>query len=367
MRMSEKKPLVSIVASSYNFEKFIPYFIESVLRQTYPNWELIITDDCSTDRSMEVLKRYEAQDPRIRVFQNDKNRHVSHTLNNSLRNAHGEYLCLMSCDDVFLPEKLSHDVAYMEQHTDIGVLYGQLQQIDEYGSIQKYSYVPPERFDQKALLRTMYLEGNACVSPGMFLRKSVADTVGYFHPLLRMTQDYEYHVRLLFVTKPAFNAVPLIQYRRMSDNTNLSSTDDERTINAEYNETFFILENYLKHIREYAVLKEVFPEVVRFGSEDNRSIPYYLGRLALTSPHSHVQAFGIETLFRFMSLNDNSRYLEQSIGFLPKDFMSLISRYHVYHSLRYPSQYSVMKKIRKKMYRFVVRIFRILKRSLRNI
>ncbi len=325
--------------------------MESLLKQTYLNWELIVTDDCSYDKSIEVLRRYESQDTRVRVFENDRNRHVSHAINNCLKHVRGKYICFMSCDDAFFPEKLSSDVAYMERHQDIGVLYGQLQQINERNVFQNYSYSPSHSFDQKTLLKEMYLEGNRCPSPGMFLKKSVVDKVGYFRSLLRMTQDYEYHVRVLFQVKPAFNDVPLTQYRRMSNNTNLSSTDDECTINSECNETFFILENYLKYIQKYDTLKNIFPEVIDFGSKDDRLIPYYLGRIAITSRHSYVQAFGIQTIFHFMLQRGNAEYLERVTGFLPKDLMNIMAQHHIYHSLKYPQQYSFIKKLRKKIYR----------------
>ncbi len=165
--MNDRYPLVSIVATNYNFEKFIPYFMDSVFNQTYKNWELIVVDDCSTDKSFELLKQYGKRDARILIFQNDKNRHISHTINQGLRRVSGKYVCLLSCDDALLPEKLRTDVLFMESHDDVGVRYGQLQQINEHNCIQEYAYLPPAPFDQNTLLRKMYLEGNKCLAPGM--------------------------------------------------------------------------------------------------------------------------------------------------------------------------------------------------------
>ncbi len=331
-------PLVSIVATNYNFERFIPFFIESVLKQTYLNWELIVIDDCSVDSSFELLKEYERKDSRMKVLRNDRNRHTSYTTNQGIRRALGKYICLISCDDALLPEKLSNDVSFMETHSDIGVRYGQLQQIDEINHAQEYSYLPPEPFNQVTLLRGMYLEGNKCLAPGMFFRHDIMSRVGEFHPLLRMTQDYDYHVRMLFQTKPAFNLYPLTQYRRMSDNSNLSSNHNKFTINSEKNETFFILYNYVKFIREYDFLRDIFPEVVEFGPKDNKLIPYYLGRIALTSPRSHVKAFGIKTLFDFMIDPENTKYLEQRVSFIPKDLMDIVASCDLYGSSKHSEE-----------------------------
>ncbi|KKP67318.1 MAG: hypothetical protein UR66_C0017G0014 [Candidatus Moranbacteria bacterium GW2011_GWE1_35_17] len=328
------QPLVSIVSSNYNFEKFIPYFMESVLSQTYKNWELIVTDDCSTDKSFEILKSYEKKDKRIKILQNDKNRHVCHTLNNSFRSAKGEYVCIISCDDAFMPEKIVHDVDFMEKNKKIGVLYGQLFLMDESNTLHgKYCFESLQEFNSAGLLRRMFLLGNQCIAPGMFIRKEVVNKIGFLNPLLKMTQDYDYHVRLLFNTEPAFNNVPLTKYRRMSDNSNLSSYSVQTTINSEINETFFVLNNYLQNIKDYSLLSKIFPEVVEFGPADNYLIPYYLGRIAINSEKKHIKSFGIQTLYSFMLDDNNAKYLEDKTGYLIKDFMDVLSKNKIYCNL----------------------------------
>lgn len=361
--MNEKNPLVSIVATSYNFEKFIPYFMDSVLSQPYGNWELIVTDDCSTDRSFEILKLYERKDARIKVFQNDKNRHVCHTINNSLKKASGDYVCLMSCDDAFLPEKLSHDVDFMEKNPEIGVLYGQIYQMDE-NNVLVGKYASPKDFERFSLLKEMFLSGNQLLSPGTFMRKGIVDAVGSFHPLLKMTQDYEYHIRLLFNTKPAYSFELLVKYRRMSNNSNLSGFAREMT-NSEQNETFFLLGTYLEHIKEYVLLQQIFPEVTEFGPEDNRLVPYYLGRIALSSRHNYVKLFGMRVIYDFMLDTGNVAYLEEKVGFLPKDLMEIVSQNRIFCSPGFVEHYPVRKKIKTFIYRRVKRIERIIKHILR--
>lgn len=79
--MNDRYPLVSIVATNYNFKNSSLISLDSVFNQTYKNWELIVVDDCSTDKSFELLKQYGKRDARILIFQNDKNRHISHTIN----------------------------------------------------------------------------------------------------------------------------------------------------------------------------------------------------------------------------------------------------------------------------------------------
>ncbi len=98
-------PLVSILMPNYNYGRYIGEAIESVLRQTYPHWELIICDDGSTDNSCEVVKRYQDKDSRIKLIQKE-NGGVASALNVAYRESTGDIICLLDSDDVFLPAKL---------------------------------------------------------------------------------------------------------------------------------------------------------------------------------------------------------------------------------------------------------------------
>lgn len=104
--------LVSVVMPSYNTAKYISDSIDSVIAQTYPNWELIIVDDCSTDDSMAVISSY--NDPRIRVLQNVKNSGAALSRNFALREAKGEWIAFLDSDDIWAPEKLEKQIAFMK-------------------------------------------------------------------------------------------------------------------------------------------------------------------------------------------------------------------------------------------------------------
>lgn len=106
--------LVSIIMPSYNTAPYIKETIQSVLDQTYSNWELIIVDDCSTDNTDEVLSTIE--DSRIRVFKNDKNFGAAVSRNKALREAKGQWIAFLDSDDIWLSEKLEKQIAYMENN-----------------------------------------------------------------------------------------------------------------------------------------------------------------------------------------------------------------------------------------------------------
>lgn len=106
--------LVSIIMPSWNTGKYIAQSIDSVLKQTYPNWELIIVDDCSTDNTDEVISNY--TDKRIRYLKNSNNSGAALTRNRALREAQGEWIAFLDSDDLWLPPKLEHQIAFMEQN-----------------------------------------------------------------------------------------------------------------------------------------------------------------------------------------------------------------------------------------------------------
>ena len=105
--------LVSIITPTYNSADFIAQTIESVQAQTYQNWEMIISDDCSTDNTREIIAPYLEADKRIRYIRNERNSGAAITRNNALREAKGRWIAFLDSDDLWLPEKLEKQVAFM--------------------------------------------------------------------------------------------------------------------------------------------------------------------------------------------------------------------------------------------------------------
>jgi teichuronic acid biosynthesis glycosyltransferase TuaG len=108
--MKENNPLVSVLIPSYNSALYLDESIESILNQTYANWELIITDDCSTDNSVEVAKKYSSKDERIKVVENKKNRGISGNMNEGLKHCKGKYIGILDADDWSYPYRLKEQV-----------------------------------------------------------------------------------------------------------------------------------------------------------------------------------------------------------------------------------------------------------------
>lgn len=111
--MTEDYGLVSIITPSYNSSRFISQTIESILSQTYTNWELLITDDCSTDKTREIVKSYQRKDPRIKFFQLKENSGPGVARNHSIEMAKGRFIAFCDSDDRWYPEKLEKQLAFM--------------------------------------------------------------------------------------------------------------------------------------------------------------------------------------------------------------------------------------------------------------
>lgn len=126
-----KEPFVSVLMTAYNREKYIAEAIESVIDSTYQNWELIIVDDCSKDKTVQIARAYEAKDQRINVYVNESNLGDYPNRNKAASYAKGKYLKYVDADDLIYPYGLEQLVHYMERFTDAGYGLCSLDQ-DEY-------------------------------------------------------------------------------------------------------------------------------------------------------------------------------------------------------------------------------------------
>ena len=150
-RMPEEMPLVSVVIPVYNGERYVAAAIESVLAQTYSNFELIVVDDCSQDASLEVIHQYMYQDHRINVIKNAKNLGVAETRNIGIRASKGKYIALLDCDDLWKREKLTRQVSLLEE-SKTQISYCSYGFINEGGKEIKAPFIVPETTDFEKML-----------------------------------------------------------------------------------------------------------------------------------------------------------------------------------------------------------------------
>ena len=119
---------ISVILTSYNYEQYIKEVIESVLNQTFKDFELIIVDDCSTDNSAEIIKQF--NDSRIKFIQNDKNYGLKYSVQKALDIAHGEWIAFLESDDLWVSNTLETRIKYIEQYPEIGIIFND---VEEFG------------------------------------------------------------------------------------------------------------------------------------------------------------------------------------------------------------------------------------------
>jgi len=110
------QPLISVIMPCYNSEDYIEEAIESILNQTYNNIEVIIADDCSTDKSFDLIKRYTKKDKRVRCFKNKKNIGCTKTLNKLIEQTKGQYIARMDADDISFEDRIEKQFKLLTKH-----------------------------------------------------------------------------------------------------------------------------------------------------------------------------------------------------------------------------------------------------------
>lgn len=140
--------LVSIIMPSYNTAEFIKKSVDSVLAQTYTNWELIIVDDCSTDDTDSVIEK--CQDSRIRYLKNEKNSGAALSRNRALREAKGRWIAFLDSDDLWAPNKLEKQIQFMEEN-HYSYSYTNYQEIDEDSKLLSVRVTGPKRITKAGM------------------------------------------------------------------------------------------------------------------------------------------------------------------------------------------------------------------------
>ncbi len=145
-----KEDLVSIVTPTYNCGKFITETIESVIEQTYKNWEMIIVDDCSKDNTQEIVKKYLKNDKRIKYIKFEKNQGAAIARNTAIREAKGRYIAFLDSDDLWSKDKLEKQINFMNKN-NYDFTYTNYEEIDENSKLLGIRVTGPKKITKKGM------------------------------------------------------------------------------------------------------------------------------------------------------------------------------------------------------------------------
>lgn len=178
------QPLVSILTVVYNGKAHIEQSIKSVLAQSYPNIEYIIIDGASTDGTIDIIKKYEAN---ISIFISEKDSGIYNAMNKGLKLAKGEIIAILNADDYYYPETIQQVVDKFEQ-SPADVVYGNMTKLREFSGQQYLKEVQP---NIEFMEQTMPI-----FHPATFIKKQVYDEVGVFNETYRLSADYDLIYRI---------------------------------------------------------------------------------------------------------------------------------------------------------------------------
>lgn len=190
------EPIVSIITPLYNSELYIERTIESVLNQSYNNWELIIVDDCSTDNGLSIVGNYVKTDNRIKVLKNEQNSGAAISRNKAIELAQGKYIAFLDSDDQWDKYKLEKQVAFMEKR-DIDFSFTYYNHIDEAGKEISKTVNLPSKVDYVSTMKSNKI---GCLT-AMYNQESLGK---FFMKNIRKRQDYTLWLQLLKKTKYAY-------------------------------------------------------------------------------------------------------------------------------------------------------------------
>ena len=206
--------LVSVLMGSYNHEKYIGEAIESVLNQTFPDLELIIIDDYSTDNSRKVIEMYQAKDSRVSAFFHEKNMGIANTVNDALREVRGKFISFIGSDDVWFPYKLERQLAWAKNCED-QVLWSEGEIIDESSVPTGKTFTQMHEAANKKKNGNLFekiIEDNYIFGQSLLINKDHLAGI-MFDPTLRYLNDYRFMADLACKHEFRFIPEPLAKYR----------------------------------------------------------------------------------------------------------------------------------------------------------
>ena len=250
--------LVSIITASFNCSAYIGETIESIISQTYKNWELLITDDCSTDDSREMIMRYAAKDSRIKLLKLDKNSGAGIARNNSISEAKGRFIAFCDSDDRWSPEKLERQLQFMVDNK-YGLTYTSYDTCDESGNINGYVECL-KKLNYAKILRD---NGIGCLTAIY----DAANIGRHYMPSIRKRQDWCLWIDIIRKTGAAYGLrEPLALYRVRQGSISSNKKEMLRYNHAVYHEvlhfnsmfSWVILGGYFMPYYFYKKIKQKF-------------------------------------------------------------------------------------------------------------
>ena len=320
-------PKISVVMPAYNHASFVGQAVESVLKQSLDDLELLVYDDASTDETANVVRSI--KDKRVFLTEHTSNQGASSAVNAALRRTKGDYIAILNSDDYFLPGKLECQAQFLDNNPSFGAVFGWQVFVDEQGEalpdeknpfrnrLKRHGNHPREWW-----LHHFFTVGNALCQPTVMIRKTCYEDVGVYDPRLAQLADYDLWIRLC--TRHDIHILPQVvtAYRVLESGGNASAGHANAKRRHDW-ELQYVFRRYLALSDEE--LRRIFATEFAELDPDGRQLSkVLLGRLALKlGPSawaaSAYLAFGLDTLWQALG--------ESSADISPSEYAQLTGYY----------------------------------------
>ncbi len=322
---------VTVILTSYNHVKYINEAIDSVLNQTFNDYELIIWDDCSSDGSWAVIQSY--KDSRIKAYRN-ASQLCSGNINKALEVASGKYIAIHHSDDVWEINKLEKQVAFLDENSNVGAVFTNAAIISEESNIiDESEHLYGRAFVQKnrtrhEWLRYFFCNGNALCHPSVLIRRKCYDVCGVYRYGLAQLGDFDMWVRLCMEYEIHVLPEKLINFRVRKNEKNASGNSIEMRSRL-YFEYYLIIQNYLS-ISLFSEIVSIFPNAIKYKSEKGENINFVWAMIFIEeSDFALSKKLALELLFDLVNNPISSKFVLEVYDFDVVKFVELTKKYGI--------------------------------------
>jgi glycosyltransferase involved in cell wall biosynthesis len=330
-------PILSVLMPVFNSEQFVSDAIKSILKQSFKDFEFLILDDCSKDKSLEIIKDFKKLDPRIKAFQNEKNLGVVESRNKLINLSKGRYIAWIDSDDIALENRFEEQIRFLENHPEIGLVGTDAIIIDENGKeTGKWLFeTDPQKLKIELFFHSPFL------SSSVMIRKSCLPQ-NFYDPRFPVSEDFDLYSKISEHSEAANIPEFLVKYRINSKGLSKSNTEKMEQLSVqvikEHAERLGIKleENTIKHLRKpktaskiafeeiaeiensLILLKDMLLKNDRFEKTAvNEVIQKYWFEICRKSTHNGLKILNIffrSALFcKKLSLRDNCRLFVRAL------------------------------------------------------
>lgn len=313
---------VIVWLTSYNHADFLRDSIESILSQSYQQFDLYIVDDCSQDASWEIIQSY--GDQRIHAIRHERNQGSSQ-LGKVLPTLDCEYLAIAHCDDCWKPDKLEKQVAYLDNHPEVAACFTRVQLIDEEGQLfNENGHMYADIFDKENRTRQEWLRyffdyGNCLCHPSVLIRSEAYHKYNLFTQGLSGIPDFIQWIRLCHHAEIWIYPETLTCFRIRKNEQNTSGDAAEKHYR-NFIEQYFTLGEYVDLENEWEFLK-IFPEAAQYVIEGEFMPAFAYARILLQQPNSPMKhLYAYQLLYTLLQSETSRQRLERLYGYNSKEF-----------------------------------------------